>query len=135
MIGLKYSRHLLNQSDAKPKPIATWSHAFSRAWRRSRVFATSSHWLESFTLVVVVKPKQYTLFMNGCPARQGFQRNFLLLHYQALQNNVIVGSLSVSCLTAQSYGCFKFKTFVWEIKTYPPHKPRFHVCAKNTNNE
>ena len=43
MIGLKNSRHLLNQSDAKPKPIATWSHAFSRAWRRLRVFALSSH--------------------------------------------------------------------------------------------
>ena len=31
MFSLKNSRHLLNQSDAKSKPIATWSHAFSRA--------------------------------------------------------------------------------------------------------
>ena len=37
-------RHLLNQRDAKPKPIVTWSHAFSRAWRRLRAFASSSHW-------------------------------------------------------------------------------------------
>ena len=44
MIGLKISRHLLNQSDAKRKPTATWSHVFSRASRRLRVFATSSHW-------------------------------------------------------------------------------------------
>ena len=27
MVGLKNSRHLLNQSDAKLKPIVTWSHA------------------------------------------------------------------------------------------------------------
>ena len=44
VIGLKNSRHLLNQSDANPKPIATWSHAFSRALRHLRVFASSSHW-------------------------------------------------------------------------------------------
>ena len=34
VIGLENSRHLLNQSEVKPKPIAslaTWSHAFSRA--------------------------------------------------------------------------------------------------------
>ena len=41
MIGLNRSRHLLNQSDVKPKENATWSHAFSRAWR---AFASSSHW-------------------------------------------------------------------------------------------
>lgn len=38
VIGLKNARHLLNQSDAG-------SNAFSRAWRRSRVFVSSSHWL------------------------------------------------------------------------------------------
>ena len=31
VIGLKKSRHPLNQSDAKVKPILTWSLAFSRA--------------------------------------------------------------------------------------------------------
>ena len=30
VIGLEISRHLLNQSDAKVKPIATWSLAFPR---------------------------------------------------------------------------------------------------------
>ena len=44
VIGLKNPRHFLNQSDAKPKPIPTWSPAFSRAWRRLRLFASSSHW-------------------------------------------------------------------------------------------
>ena len=31
VIGLENSSHVLNQSDAKIKPIATWSLAFSRA--------------------------------------------------------------------------------------------------------
>ena len=38
VIGLEISRHFLNQSDAKLKPIAPWSLAFSRAWRRLLVF-------------------------------------------------------------------------------------------------
>ena len=47
-------RHILNQSDAKPKPITTWSHAFSRAWRRLRAFALSSHWLVLVPTSVVI---------------------------------------------------------------------------------
>ena len=45
VMGLKNSRHLhvLNQSNIKPKPIATWSHAFSHARRRLRLFASSFH--------------------------------------------------------------------------------------------
>ena len=36
------------------KRIATWSHAFSRAWRRLRVFASRSHWfIVLFTFVVI----------------------------------------------------------------------------------
>ena len=41
----KNSRHLLNQSDAKPKPMATWSHAIPRSKSRLRVFAWNFHWL------------------------------------------------------------------------------------------
>ena len=44
VIGSENSRHSLNQSDAKIKPISTWSPAFSRALG-SLVFALSSHWL------------------------------------------------------------------------------------------
>ena len=44
VIGLKISRHLHNQSDAKPNPIAIWSRTFSRAWRRLSVFAMNPHW-------------------------------------------------------------------------------------------
>ena len=54
LIGSKNSRHFLNQSDAKLKPIVTWSHAFSRAWSRLRVFASSSDWfLVLFSCVLI----------------------------------------------------------------------------------
>ena len=55
VIGLENSRHPLNQSDAKVKPIATWSLAFSRAWDRLRVFTLSSHWFVVITLVLVLR--------------------------------------------------------------------------------
>ena len=49
--ALKNSR----QSDAKPKPITTWSHAFSRAWRRLRVLALSSpHWFIVLAIVIAL---------------------------------------------------------------------------------
>ena len=44
MIGLQNSRQFFNQSEAKPKTIATRSPAFSRAWRRLHVFASTSDW-------------------------------------------------------------------------------------------
>lgn len=40
VIGLKNSRQILNQSDAKPKQIPTRSRVFSRALRRLRKFAS-----------------------------------------------------------------------------------------------
>lgn len=42
VIGLNISRHSPNQSDAKIKPIATWSLAFSRASSRVLVLTLSS---------------------------------------------------------------------------------------------
>ena len=45
VIGLENLRHPLNQTDAKVKPIATWSLAFSRTWDQLPVFTLSSHWL------------------------------------------------------------------------------------------
>ena len=51
---LKISRHFLDQSEVKPKPIVTYSHAFSRAWRQLHVFASSSDWfIGLFTTVVI----------------------------------------------------------------------------------
>ena len=45
VIGPGNSRHSLNQSDAKLKPIMTWSPAFSRAITSLVVYTLSSHWL------------------------------------------------------------------------------------------
>ena len=54
--------------------------------------------------------------------------NFLLgyvfkeIHVTILSSTekyVILGSYSIFGLTPQSYGSFKFKTFVWEITTKP----------------
>ena len=45
VIGLKYSCHPLNQSDAKLKPIASLSLAFSPASGRLHVFTLSSELL------------------------------------------------------------------------------------------
>ena len=45
VIGLENSRYPLSQSDAKLKPIATLSLAFSRAGGRLHAFTLSSHWL------------------------------------------------------------------------------------------
>ena len=64
MIGLKRSCYLLNQSDTKQKPIATWSHAFSHAWRRLRVFASSSHWfIVLFASLVTIHCDCFSAFL------------------------------------------------------------------------
>ena len=49
-IGLENSRHLFIQSEVKPKPIVTYSHAFSRASRQLPVITSS---FDSFTLLCV----------------------------------------------------------------------------------
>ena len=59
VIGSKNSRNFLNQSNAKLKPIVTWSHAFSRAWRRLYVFASSSDWLLVLLSSLVIGQSDY----------------------------------------------------------------------------
>ena len=59
VIGLENSRHFLNQSDAKLKPIATWSLAFSRAYRRLLIFALSSDWLLGIFPFVLIGRSDY----------------------------------------------------------------------------
>ena len=54
VIGLENSRHPLNQSDAKLKPIATWSLAFSRAWDRLGVFTLIYHWFVVIFVFVLI---------------------------------------------------------------------------------
>ena len=66
----KNSRHLLNQSNAKPNPIT-----FSRAWRRIRVFATSSDWF----IVLFTNVLQSAWLAHQLPSSQAsiFHRNEL----------------------------------------------------------
>ena len=65
VIGLEISRHPLNQSDAKVKPIATWSLAFSRAWDRLPLFILSSHWSPSEIFLCSVLIGRYDYFGFG----------------------------------------------------------------------
>ena len=52
------------------------------------------------------------------------------ISYQQKLQNMLSWEVSAFLVErVQSYGSFKFKTFVWEIKTNP-HQPRFHACAK-----
>ena len=44
---------LTNQKQAKP--TAAWLHAFSRAWQRSRVFASSSDWFMALFVSIVTR--------------------------------------------------------------------------------
>ena len=54
VIGLGNSRHTLNQSDAKLKPIPIWSPAFSRALGWLVVRTLSSHWvLDLFSFLLI----------------------------------------------------------------------------------
>ena len=59
MIGSQSSRHFLNQWEVKPKPIVFCSHAFSRAWRRLHVFASSSDGLIVLFTSVVIGQRNY----------------------------------------------------------------------------
>ena len=54
MIGLENSRHSLNQSDAKLKPIATSSLAFSRASSSLLGLPLSPHWLAKMSISVLI---------------------------------------------------------------------------------
>ena len=59
VIGLKISRHFLNQSEVKPKPIATRSRTFSRASCRLHVFASSFDWFTGLSVSFVIGQSDY----------------------------------------------------------------------------
>ena len=59
LIGLKISRHFLNQSEVKPNPIVTFSHAFSRALRQLYVFALSFDWFTGLSVSFVIGQRSY----------------------------------------------------------------------------
>jgi len=54
MIGLKDSRHFFIQSEVKPKPIVTHSHAFSRALRQLHVITLNFDWFTVLSVLFVI---------------------------------------------------------------------------------
>ena len=54
VIGLKDSRHFSIQSDVKPKPIVTRSHAFSRALRQLHVITSNFDWFTVLSVFFVI---------------------------------------------------------------------------------
>ena len=58
-IGLKDSRHLFIQSEVKPKPIVTRSHAFSRALRQPHVITSSFDWFNVLSVSYVIGQSNY----------------------------------------------------------------------------
>ena len=59
VIGLKLSRHFLNQSEVKPRLIATCSRTFSRALWRLHVFASSFDWFTGLSVSFVIGQSDY----------------------------------------------------------------------------
>ena len=58
-IGLKNSRHVFIQSEAKLKPILTYSHSFSRALRQLHIFISSFDWLTGLSVPFVTDQSNY----------------------------------------------------------------------------
>ena len=56
--ALVISRHFLNQTEEKPKPSVTWSHAFSRA-QRLAACASSSDWFIGLSVSVLIGRSAY----------------------------------------------------------------------------
>ena len=56
---------LLSQSEVKPKPIVSCSHAFSRAWRQLCIFASSSDWFIELlgSVLLVIGQSNYCGFV------------------------------------------------------------------------
>ena len=54
MIGLKNPRQFFIQTEVKPKPIATHSHAFSRALRQLPVITSSFDWFTVLSVFFVI---------------------------------------------------------------------------------
>ena len=46
-------------AQAKPKPTVTWSHAFSRAWRRLHEFASDPDWFIALFTSAVLGQRNY----------------------------------------------------------------------------
>ena len=72
----KLSSHTLNQSDAKLKPITTWSPAFSRALGYLLIFPWSSTWLyKVFPFLLIghlrIPEEDFSVYTNGISLKKG----------------------------------------------------------------
>ena len=81
LIGLlrKTLAHFLNQWKSKlAKPIVTWSHAFSHAWRRLDIFPSSCDWLVAL-LITFVNISQSDYFGSAFASKSTRTLNWKLL--------------------------------------------------------
>ena len=101
---IKSSRHILNQSEVKPKLIVTCSHAFCRAWHYWLVFALIGPfcfvflfmlWLvRVITLPLVLRHSfgnrsiKYTMYYSGVVGDGSGWRNFHLFEVRLFQTCV-----------------------------------------------
>ena len=86
MIGAKNSRRSLNQSDAKLKPITTWSFAFSRALGSLLGFTSSSLWFL----------KVFSKLLIGCCDNFGFRST-------TLNRSMLYEPVIIHCFTLTSF--------------------------------
>ena len=59
MIGLKNSRHFFIQSEVKPKPTVTRSHAFSRTSLQPHAISSNFDWLAVLFMAFVIGGSDY----------------------------------------------------------------------------
>ena len=93
-IGLKDSRHLFIQSEVKPKPIVTRSHAFSRALRQPHVITSSFDWFNVLSVSYVIGQSNYFGFgFTTLKRKPLYQETFSVVV------NDIVGIRKMKCNT------------------------------------
>ena len=104
LIGLKYSRHFLSQSEVKPKPNVTRSRTFSRVSYQSRVFASSFDWFAGLSVFFVIGQSNYFGF--------GFTTlkwKFLLSRKHKVEHSKLINH--VVTLLSQNFASTKFRDF------------------------
>ena len=123
MIGLKILPSFLNESKVEPKPIVAFSHAFSLAWHRVHVFASSSDWFIGLSASVVIGQSNYFSF--------GFTEfNGKLLSYVCgikwwCYDNIITYTLYSRCTIEFQKTLFEFWSpqcgcYLGQGATFPP---------------
>ena len=104
-IGLKDSRHLFIQSEVKPKPIVTRSHAFSRALRQPHVITSSFDWFNVLSVSYVIGQSNYFGFGFTTLKRKPLSTNTDdTIFASLLRNHVGVSNLGL-LLVPRWMGC------------------------------